>query len=305
MKEKLITPTRVIKSALKNFWRNGWLSAATIGVIMLALFTLSILVLVNVVASEALTSLQDKVDISVYFKIDTPEPQILKARAELVELNEIKSIEYVSRDEALANFKQKHKDNPLLTQSLEELGDNPLQASLNIKAYNPEQYSQIASFLEGTRYSGLIDKVNYWQNKDIIERLSALAKNIRSGGLGLSLILAVIAVLVTFNTIRLTMYSHRQEIEIMKLVGATNWYIRWPFIVEGVLYGLTACVITLIILSPLIIVVSPRITSFLPESDLLADFKSNLVTVVGVQLLAGIALGAISSFIAIRRYLKI
>ncbi|HEB01522.1 MAG TPA: ABC transporter permease [Candidatus Portnoybacteria bacterium] len=303
--KKITILSRVIKSGVNNFRRNGWLSVATASVIMLTLFALSLLVMVNVVASEALTSLQDKVDVSVYFKTEAPEPQILRVRAELVELNEIKSVEYVSREEALTKFKEKHEDNPLLTQSLEELGSNPLQASLNIKAFNPEQYPQIASFLEGTRYSGLIDKINYWQNREIISRLSLLTQGIRQGGLGLSLILAVIAVLVTFNTIRLTMYSHRQEIEIMKLVGATNWYVRLPFIVEGVIYGLVACLATLIILTPLIILVSPRITSFLPESDLLADFKSNFLLIIGLQILVSLALGAISSLIAIRRYLKV
>lgn len=220
-------------------------------------------------------------------------------------LNEVKSADYVSKDAALDQFKQKHSDNSTLMQSIEELNDNPLQASLNIQAKSSGQYSSIVSFLEQGKFKSLIDKVNYHQNEEVINRVSNLAKNIGRGGMIVSLILAILAVFVTFNTIRLTMYNWRDEIAVMRLVGGGNWYIRGPFIVEGMIYGALAALITLIVMYPLLYFISPRITSFLPQVDLLYFFEINLAQILILLVGVGVALGSFSSIIAIRRYLRV
>ena len=182
---------------------------------------------------------------------------------------------------------------------------NPLEASLNIKAKVIDNYESIASFLESTRFSGMVDTVNYRQNQKVIEKLSGILSTVRKSGLIAVAVLGFVAVLVSFNTIRLKIYSMREEIGVMRLVGASNWYIRGPFIVEGLMYGLVSSVLTLIIFYPLLIFLSPKISAFLSGIDIAEYFRINFWQIFLLQTLVGIFLGIISSLIAMRRYLKI
>ena len=296
---------RILKSGWQSFWRNYWLTTATVAVMTLALLVVAGLSLFNVMMQSVSTDLQDRVDISVYFNQDIEETKILQVRQELVGLDEVKSVDYISQEEALKQFKEKHQDSKVLMQSLDELEKNPFQPSLNIKAKESSQYEAIANYLNQDRFGGLIAKVNYQQNRAIIERLTNLTSNIERGGIAISLVLGLLAILVSFNTIRLTMYTWRDEISVMKLVGASNWFIRGPFLVEGIIYGLSAALITLLLLYPALIFVSPRITSFLPGVDLLYFYQTNFWQFLVLMLGVGVLLGGVSSLIAIRRYLRV
>lgn len=296
---------RTIKSGLKSFWRNSWLSAATISIMVLTLLVISAMLMMNIIASVVLLNLSQKIDISVYFKLDATEENILIVKSQLEKLAEVEHVDYVSQADALNQFKEKHKDNPYIIQSLQELGENPLEASLNIKAKNASQYEVISSFLEGISYSSIIDKVDYRQNKDIINKLDYIISNVKIIGLILSIVLALIVVLVTFNAIRLAIYSSRDEVKVMRLVGANNWFIRGPFIIEGVLYGIVSSLITLAILYATIWFVSPKISGFLPISDVFSYFWANFWEFLVLLLGTGIILGVVSSFLAIRKYLKV
>jgi len=301
----MITFKRIIKSGLKSFWRNGWLSVATISIMILTLLVIGTLLMLNVIASAVLLNLQEKIDISVYFKLEANEEDILVVKSQLEKLVEVERVEYVSRDDALERFRERHKDNPYLIQSLQELGENPLEASLNIKAQEASQYETISTFLEGIYYSNIIDKVDYRQNKEVIDRLSNLIANVKLGGLILSGIMILIVLLVTFNAIRLAIYSSRGEIKIMRLVGANNWFIRGPFIVEGILYGIISSLFTIGVLYPVFYFISPKISGFLPIEDFFVYFQANVWAFLVLLLVIGVGLGAISSFIAIRKYLKV
>lgn len=296
---------RVTKSGLVSFWRNRWVSTATICIMVITLGLITSLFMVSVVAGSILKDLEEKVDISVYFKVDTPASDIVKVKGELESLSDVKSVEYVTREDALARFQESHQNNPLVIKSLEELGQNPLEASLNIKANVIDNYEDIASFLESPRFADMVDTVNYRQNQQVIEKLSSILGTVRKAGFIAILVLGFIAVLVTFNTIRLTIYSMREEVAVMRLVGASNWYIRGPFIIEGVLHGLVASVITLILFYPLLVYLSPRVASFLTGIDIRTYFEQNFWQIFLLQTLVGIVLGVISSLIAMRRYLKI
>lgn len=306
MKEKIKTVLkRVFKSGIVSFWRNRWISTATILIMVITLSLITSLFLVSVVADSILKDLEEKVDISVYFKLDTPENEILKIKTELEGISDVKGVEYVSRDAALAKFEESHQNNPLIIKSLQELGENPLEASLNIKAKVIDEYETVASFLESPRFSGYVDTVNYRQNQKVIEKLSSILSAIRKSVLIAILVLGFIAVLVTFNTIRLTIYSMREEISVMRLVGASNWYIRGPFIVEGVLHGVIASILTTIFFYPLILFMSPKVSAFLAGIDLLGYFNSNFWNIFFIQTLVGVFLGVVSSLIAMRRYLRV
>lgn len=295
---------RILKSGWQSFIRNYWLSTATVAVMILALFVIGGLALFNVMTQAIVENLEGRVDVSVYFNKDTEEAKVLSVRQELVELPEVKSVDYISQEEALKNFQERHKDNEVLLQSLQELDQNPLEPSLNIKANEASQYESISNYLAQDRFQGIIDKINYKQNQDIINRLTRLTGNIQMGGLLISLFLGLLAILVSFNTVRLTMYTWRDEISVMRFVGASNWFIRGPFMVEGALYGIISAITTIILIFPILYLVSPKITNFLPEVDLLYFYQVNFWQFLILMFGVGILIGGVSSLIAIRRYLR-
>lgn len=302
---KRVTFKRILTNAWLSFRRNGWLSTATILVMMLTLFVIGGLLLVSVVANTVLDDLEQKIDISMSFRKATPEATILAVRREIEALATVREVNYVSPGEALADFKEKHANDPTVLASLEELGDeNPLPATLNIKAKNPADFADIAKFLDNKSFPG-VEKINYFENQKVIERLSSVVRGVRSLGIAAVLVLGFVAVLVAFNTVRLAIYTAREEINIMKLVGATNWYIRGPFMIEGLLHGGIAAVATALLFFPVIWIASAKVLLFLPSVNLLGYFTSNFFEFLLILLVIGAILGVGSSMIAIRRYLKI
>lgn len=313
---------RNIKQGFINFWRNGWVSLATVLVMVLTLFVFGSLFFSNVLLTSALKNLEDKVDISVYFKSTAVEDDILAMKSSVEKLPEVKSVEYVTRDQALENFKERHKENALITQSLEELGNNPLGASLNITAKDPNQYESIAKFLDSQNNQNIVDEINYRKNQVVIDGMNSMIKSSRASGLTSTIVLAIIATLVAFNTIRLAIYTSRDEISVMRLVGATNNYIRGPFIVEGVIHGILATIMAVVIfwiilwlgheqllflfipLSPVFNVSGVSASQFFGGPDLFVYFLSNIIWIFLMLLVVGIVLGVISSLIATRRYLR-
>src|SRR3989344_3810000 len=296
---KGVTLKRVITYAWLSFRRNGWLSTATILVMVLTLFVIGGLLLVSVIANTILNDLEQKIDISIAFKKGAPESAILSIRRELEALRPVREVAYVSPEEALAAFRERHKDDPTVLASLEELGEeNPLPATLAVKALNPEDLGEIAKFLEGKNYPS-VEKINYFENQKVIERLSAAVRGVRTAGVAIVLILGFVAVLVAFNTVRLAIYTSREEINIMKLVGATNWYIRGPFMIEGVLHGGIAAAITALAFLPLVWFASGKLIVFLPGVNLSSYFRENFVEFSLILFAIGIILGVGPSLLAL------
>lgn len=298
---------RAIKFGFVDFGRNIWLSLGTLAIVVLTLFTCSLLVFLNILSNQALREVQDKVSISVYFKLEVKEEQIKKLKEEISGWTQVKETVYISQKEALLAFQEKHKENPSIMASLAELEENPLKASLIIKANEPEQYVQIAERLESKHYETQIDKINFRDNKPIIDKLSRITKNIKRIGIFAGAILCAISILVVFNTIRLTIYTKRKEIEIMKLVGATNQFIQLPYLLEGTLYGLFAGIINFGILHYLFKYISPKIYTFFESQslNLFNYFTSNIALILASSLGFAIFLGTASSLIATRRHLKV
>lgn len=287
-----------------NFWRNGWVSLATILVMVVTLFVLGSLIFSRALLNSTLAQLEDKVDITVYFKTGAKEGDILSMKDKLSKLNEVKEISYISSEKALQDFRERHADNALITQSLDELAENPLGANLNIKAKDTSQYESISRFLEASAISS-IDKINFRQNKAIIERLSNILNASRNAGIGATLVLSIIAVLVAFNTIRLAIYTSKDEITVMRLVGASSRHIRGPFVVEGIMYGVFAAIFTILMFYPITLWLGPLAERFFGGPDLFAYYISNFFQIFAILLLAGVGLGSLSSYIATRRYLKV
>ena len=299
-----ITLKRILKYGYLSFRRNGWLSTATILVMVLVLFVLGGLVFVGAFANTVLTAFESKIDVSVYFVASATEENILQIKKEVEALPDVAQVAYVSKDEALAQFRERHKGNALIVDALEELGENPLEASLNIRARDPSRYGDISDFLLQKNYPA-VDKINYFENQAVIDRLGAIVGTVRGSGAILAVFLAFVAILVAFNTVRLSIYTMREEIGIMRLVGATKWFIRGPFLVSGVLYGASSAAITTLVFFPLTWLASPKLAVLVPNFNLFQYFISNFAEFFGIMLVSGILLGTLSSFIAIRRYLEI
>ncbi len=296
---------RTFKEGLDNFRRNGWLSFATVSVLAISLYIISVTIILGVTANIVLKNIQDKINVSVYFNSDVAEERILEIKSKLVEYQEIQSIEYVSRDKALEQFKKLGDKNPSITQALEEIGENPLLGALVIKAKLPNQYELITKAISNSTFSQDISRIDYEENKTAIDRLTNILKLVEQVGLTLGIVFVFIGILITFNAIRLTMYSHKQEFEIMRLVGASNTYIKMPFIFEGVFYGAVSAVVVMICLFVTSKFLVPITRGSIGGGDIVSFYFSNFFIIFGGLLVAGIFLGTISGIIAIRRYLKI
>jgi len=302
MKESL---KRIWRAGWTNFKRNSYLSLGTTGVMVLVLFLFSVLMGLNFLSLKIVSSLQQKVDVTTYFKTEATEGEIMKIKEDLAGLAEVRNIEYISQEIALEEFKTKHAGDVLIQDSLAELDFNPLQASLNIKAVDPSQYATIVTYLEANKFRSLIDKINFYENEQVISRVQRISDGLQVWGFILTMAMALVAVLVTFNTIRLTIYNQKQEIEIMRLVGGSNWHIKAPYLVEGGLYGIFAALVTFVLFYPVVYVVSPKIDIFIPNASLIGYFGSNALLYIALIFSVGILLGVVSSFVAIRRFLKI
>ena len=302
------TAKRVARYGLIGFIRNGFVSLAAILVMGVTLFVIATLLISGAALSSVLHQLSDNVDVTVYFTTTASEDQMMQLQKSVQALPQVASVSFVTRDQALAAFQERHKNDQLTMQALQELGGNPLGASLEIRAKQTSQYETIAQYLTAQQTSGTdagsaIDTVNFYQNKTAIDRLTSVIDTSRTAGFGVALILALSSLLIAFNTIRLAIYTARDEIGVMNLVGASHWYVRGPFVVAGVLYGVISGLIVLIVLYPLTAWIGPGSERFFGSFNVFTYFVTAFPLIFLAVMGSGIGLGALSSYLAVRRYL--
>jgi len=258
-------------------------------------------------ASYLTSQLQDKIDITAYFKDGTQEQDILNAKDSILKMSpDIKDIEYISKDQALASFNKKHKDNAVLVKALQEVGDNPFLPSLNITTNGDLlQYASVSNILQTSDFSKLIDKVDFSQKKDTIEKVYSITSNINTFGLLLGFVLIIVAMLVVFNTIKLTIENSKEEISTMRIVGASDWFIRGPFVIQGIIYGVIAFLVCILLSVAFSYFLSSKIEIILPGFNAFGYFLTNFWIFVLIQLVFGIGVGAISALIVVKKYLEV
>jgi len=296
------TLKRIIIAGWQDFSRDGGIAVATIFILVMVIFLASTIFLSKDISQFLITSLQEKADISVYFKEFVLENDILKIKEKLSQVPEVKNVEYVSKEEAIRRLVEKH---PQLIESVQETEGMLKLAALNISVFEANQYQAVVNFLENSNFKDSIDFVDYSQRKPVIERIFSLTSLATKTGIFLSIILIITAILVTFNTIRLAILNSIEEIKIQRLVGASNWFIRGPFLVQGAIAGMIAVLISLSIFSLLIWFLSPKIEFFFAGLNLFNLFMKNFWILLLIQFSTGILLAVISSTIAIRKYLKV
>lgn len=304
---------RIFRAGVLDFSRNAFVSAASVLVMTVTLFVVGITIFAGVILNATLDELRDKADINVYFTTDAPEERMLELKASLEALPEVESVQYVSREEALAQFRERHKEDQLTLSALEELRDNPLSAVLNVKARDISQYKSVAEFLNAQQQalqSGeepIIDKINFYneQHRQALARLESITDSAQRLGFVIIALLILTSVAISFNTLRLAIYTSRDEIQVMRLVGAGQFYIRAPFMVEGLLIGLIAGLVTLLLFYPLTWWLGAATAGFFGGTNVFSYYVSNFPLFFLIIAGTGMLLGVVASYLAVRRYLKI
>lgn len=306
----IIKIKRVFRSGVTNFWRNGFVSLSSLVVMFITLFMISSLIFMSAILKFSLQEIKNKVDINVYFTSNAAETDIFSLKKSIERISEVDSVAYISKDEALVNFKERHKDDALTLEALDELGENPLTASLSIKAKEPSQYEGIAKFLSSEDpLSGgnnpIIEKVNYYQNKVVIDKLTLITSAANRVGFWVAILFLIISIVITFNTIRLAIFISKDEISVMRLVGASGRYVKGPFVVSGILYGVVSATLVMIVFFGLTYWIGSLSKNFFVGLDLFDFYLKNFSQIFLIVFGSGIGLGAVASYLAVHRYLKI
>jgi cell division transport system permease protein len=306
----MIVLRRIIKSGFANFKRNGSVSFAGVLQVMNTLAVITTIILLHAVLYSALTQIKDKVDVTIYLTFGADEEKIMLLKSSLEKLPEVAEVTYTPADEVLRIFRERHaKDYPTI-QALDELNKNPLNPQLNVRAKEVAQYESIANFLKSDNAlvlgsTNIVDHANYSDNKLVIGKLNEIIAGANKLSLILTLYLIISSIIITFNTIRLTIFISKEEIGVMRLVGASKMSINGPFMVEGAMYGIIATVVTLIVFWPITAWLGGNsdMTAFL-GIDLSSYYFSNIIQIFIILLLSGVCLGVVSSVLAARKYLN-
>ncbi|MCH8049162.1 FtsX-like permease family protein [Patescibacteria group bacterium] len=303
----ILSTIRVIKFTFQNFFRNFWLSFITMTIFILTLLTINAVIFINVLADAALRSVEQKVEISIYFVPEASEDLVKSAQGYLLGLTQVRDVKYVSADESLEIFKARHADNPVILSSLEEVEGNPFGHALIISAHSAQDFSFILEAVDTPEYSPFIKEKDFTDYEVIIERINNLSQRIRIGGMVLAAFFTIIAVLIIFNTIRVATYVHRDEIGIMKLVGANDWFVRGPFLLEALLYSIVASAVMVVAVLLVIGALEPWMVNYFGEVDVSAKdyFIDNAVVIFGGQFVALSILSLLTTMFAMRRYLRV
>ncbi len=303
----IITSTgRIIAFAWKNFTRNAWIGLATIVVLVLSILSVNILLGVNAVSDSALQKLEDKIDISVYFSPEAPSVVLDSARTYMASLPQTQEVDLLTSDQALSDFKERHKNDPKILTALAELDKNPLGASLIIKAKSTSDYPFLVEALQNPQFANFVESKTYDDNAAAIQRVQQISESTRYFGIILIAIFTIFSILIVYNSIRIAIYTQREELGIMRLVGASTAFVRLPLILSGVLQAILAIVITALIVMAAIAFLDPKLRSLFDggDSGLRSYFANNVWQLVGIQASAIIILVALSSWAAAGKYLK-
>jgi len=299
--------SRVIKFAFQDFLRNKGVSIAAIFVLIVTILLVTGLFFFQGITSYLTLQIQNKIDITAYFKEETLEQDILEIKDEILKISpDIKNIEYISQNQAFQLFAEKHKGDEVLAKALSQVGSNPFLPSLNITTTgDPLQYEQVANTLQTSNFAELIDKVDFSEKKDTIEKVYSITTNINRFGILAGILLILVAMLVVFNTIKLAVDGSKEEIATMRIVGASDWFIRGPFIIQGIIYGFIAFIFCILITGFFAYLLSPKLGVILPGFSIFDYFLTNFWILVLIQLGFGTAVGIISSLIVVRKYLQV
>ncbi|MBI4117781.1 MAG: ABC transporter permease [Parcubacteria group bacterium] len=298
---------RAVKYAAQDFFRNFWLSMITVVVMVMALFAVNVFLSLNYFGNVAVKAIENKVDVSVFFRNDANDGKIFALKSKISTLPEVVNVIFRSKEDALEEFKKSHVRDAEILSALLELSENPFGASLVIVAKSPKDYPRVLDILNSAEFDDVIFDKSFDDNAEVIGRITSISDEVKKIGLFLSVLFGMVAVVVVFNTMRMTLYTHKDEIAIMKLVGASASFIRLPYVFQGFFLSLLSMVILVAILYPLMILIQPYADVFFGELNvnLYEYFRSNFALIFGVQFFVVLILNVVSSVLAVAKYHKV
>ncbi len=302
----LLSLLRVLKFSLQDISRNIWLSIVTITIIILAMFSINTLILTRAISDNAVDAIKEKVDLSLYVKSDALESDIFDLRLRVSALDKVKSVRYISKQEALDSFREKNENNPEILQALLELGKNPLSPSLVI---SPRDVNSVADLIEELKSldSNIIESRDFNDNRMILEKIDSITSRVDEIGLFIIIIFVITSLLVIYNSIKVAVYTHKREIEIMRLVGASNVFIYAPFLLSSFIYTLIATLIIVSLTLPLLGILQSYLEVFFVgySINVVSYFVENFALIFGLQFLGISLVNVLASYLAVKKYANI
>lgn len=297
---------RALKFSFQDISRNIWLSIVTITILFLAMFSINTLILTRAISASAVDAIKEKIDLSLYLKSDASESEILALQQKISALERVKEVKYISKQEALDFFREKNKDNPEILQALLELGRNPLSPSLIISPQDTNQAPELIEELKALD-DKIIESRDFADNKLILEKIDNITKKINDIAILVIVIFIITSLLVIYNSIKVAVYTHKREIEIMRLVGASNLFIYAPFLLSSFIYTIIALILIIIVSFPLLGLLQPYLELFFVDYsiDIVKYFVSNFSLIFGLQFLAISFINILASYLAVKKYAKV
>lgn len=301
----MFSSIRIIKFAWQDIMRNFSLSFMTVLILVLMLLSLNTMIIVNVLTGEAIQAVNKQIDVSLYFANNATEDDINEIKKVVQSFPEVVEIKYLNRDEVLANFRAEHRDNAEIIASLDELGENPLGPTMVVRTRAPEDYEKIIKAVSVPEYEEIIEAKTFADTKVVIDRIQTITTQVKRFTSGITILFTIIAFLIIFNTIRVAIYTQRIEISIKKLVGATNWFVRGPYVVESLLFSVISTLVTTGIMIGAIYFIDPYVSTVFSQSGILFNYYySNIFILSLIQFGAVLAITMLSSLLAMRKYLR-
>lgn len=284
------------QETFKSLKRNGFMTVASISTVTVSVLILGSFLLLFINSNHIASHLENSVQISVYMKNDTREDQINIIGSEIAALPGVTEIKTVSKEEAMERFKKRLGENAGILDALE---DNPLPYSFDVHVDTPERITEIIPKIQGMRH---VETARY--GKEVVEQLFQFTKVLRYGGILLICLMALGTLFIIVNTIRLTVFARRREISIMKYVGATDWFIRWPFMLEGITIGVLGAVLSAVLLQIGYGAVITKIQSALAFLPIMGEWPL-MIWLWLLLLFIGGGIGALGSYISLRKFLQV
>ncbi len=297
---------RIIKFSLQDIFRNIWLTIVTITILLLALFSINMLATVRLISDNAVAAVKEKIDISVYIKPDTIESEIIALKNKVASSPKVKEVVYTSKQVAIDSFRAKYENDPTVLSALKELGRNPLSPSLTVIPNNFDESGLVINDLKMLD-SNIIESRDFSDNSVILEKINSITKRVNEVGLIIILVFVLTSLLVVYNAIRVAIYTHRQEIEIMRLVGASDFFIYMPYMFSALVYSLLSVIIIIFVFYPFLTLLQPYLETFFMgyNVNILSYFIDNFFLIFGVEFLVVLFINVVASLFAVRKYSKV
>jgi len=299
----LVSILRIIKFSFQDIFRNVWLSLVTVLILILTLFSVNLLLIVKVISSATVENIKQKIDISLYLKTDAKDAEIAALKNKVSAIEEVESVKYVSKEEALDKFREKHRNDAEIISSLQELENNPLTPSLMIHAKDINQYNNLINKLNKID-DPIIESRDFADHKEMLNKINSITTKVSDAGFLVSALFIFVTLLVIFNTVKVAIYTHRGEIAIMRLVGASNWFVKTPFLISSLIYTLFSTLVVIGVIYLFLGLLHPYMQTFFLGYDIniLEYFNQNFLQIFGLQFLIAAAVNMLASLMAVSKY---